>query len=188
MSHPKSKFSEQEDASLKELVNIYGENNWEEVSAHLPGRNVRQVKERWMNYLSPALNNNPFTEDEDNLLLAKYDELGPKWVKMTCYFTGRTDIALKNRWMVIQRKIRLGLPLQELPPRRRNSPINDDIVNEIEESSEDISNEDVQTVDTLQNKVDEFYQVKSEDMEDFWGELFKTQEINFYDVSALTFL
>lgn len=101
---PRAKFSREEDDHLRKLVHEYGENSWSVIAEHMPGRNIRQCKERWGTYLSPSLNNGPYTEQEDALLLRKYEELGAKWVKIAKFFEGRTDTSVKNRFIVLQRK------------------------------------------------------------------------------------
>ena len=79
--------------------------NWEDVAKQLnTGRNSRQCRERWTYYLSPHITNEPWTKEEDDLLLKKYKEIGPKWKKLSLFFKSRTDINLKNRWNLLQRK------------------------------------------------------------------------------------
>lgn len=102
--HPKSKFTIEEDNLLKELVSKYGENDWNRISELMPHRNVRQCKERWVNYLSPKVCNDPWTEEEDALLLQKYKELGAKWVRIALSFPNRTDSNVKNRYLVLSRR------------------------------------------------------------------------------------
>ena len=54
-----------------------------------------------MNPNIPEVNigrNDSFTLEEDLLLLRKYSELGPKWTKMTEFFTDRTANQLRNRY------------------------------------------------------------------------------------------
>jgi hypothetical protein len=67
------------------------------------GRSVRQCRERWKYFLEPSINRGDWTLDEDNLLLSKYDEIGPKWAQISAFFRSRTDIDLKNRFHRIQR-------------------------------------------------------------------------------------
>lgn len=102
--HPKSKFTTEEDAKLKQLVNQFGINNWNQISSNMAHRNPRQCKERWFNYLSPMICKSPWSSDEDELLERKVKEIGPKWVKIAKFFPMRTDIQLKNRWLVLSRK------------------------------------------------------------------------------------
>ena len=69
--HQKMKFTHEEDEQLRRLVKVFGDNSWSEVASCMPGRNKRQCKERWTNYLSPTVNNAPWTVAEDSLLLQK---------------------------------------------------------------------------------------------------------------------
>lgn len=102
--HPKSKFTQAEDEKLKHLVKEIGEKDWESISKKMKTRNPRQCKERWFNYLSPKINFQPWTNEEDKRLEKLYNEFGPKWVKITQFFPARTDVNVKNRWLVIQRQ------------------------------------------------------------------------------------
>jgi hypothetical protein len=70
----------------------------------MPGRNARQCKERWTNYLCPTLNTNSWKPEEDRLLVQKRMELGAKWVKIAQFFPNRTDAMVKNRYQVLKRK------------------------------------------------------------------------------------
>lgn len=103
-SKTRSQFSQQEDDKLKQLVSKYGDDNWIRVSKEMNGRNMRQCRERWKHYLSPSVTNKKWTEEEDCLLRQKYAEFGPKWVMLTQFFTNRTDVNIKNRWVVLLRK------------------------------------------------------------------------------------
>ena len=100
------RFTPIEDEQLKQLVIKYGTNNWHIIASFLPGRNARQVHDRWCNTLSPALNRSEFTPEEDQLLMRLHEELGPKWVKMAKYFNGRSDTSLKSRWNKLQRQLK----------------------------------------------------------------------------------
>jgi hypothetical protein len=101
---PHSKFSHEDDIRLRELVTEYGTSSWRGVAELMPGRNSRQCRERWLNYLNPALNTNAWTADEDALLKQTYAAIGPRWVCLTKFFPTRTDAMLKNRFQVLQRK------------------------------------------------------------------------------------
>ena len=102
--HPKNKFTVEEDILLRKLVAQYGENNWQQVARRMEGRNLRQCKERWNNYLTPMVRNTPWTPEEDELLLNKVAEIGPHWVRISKYFPMRTDINIKNRYLVLKRR------------------------------------------------------------------------------------
>ena len=103
-THKRNTFTPEEDACLRYLVAMYGESSWAIVTSFMPNRNVRQCRERWFNYLSPAVNNKEWSEAEDKFLLQKVDELGSKWKDISRFFNGRTDINIKSRYRVLMRK------------------------------------------------------------------------------------
>ena len=100
----RNKFTMTEDKLLKELVERYGTNSWGKIAEIIPNRNSRQCHDRWVNYLSPNINKNPWTEEEEMLLLSTIEQIGLHWVKIAKKLPGRTDIQIKNRWNVIKRR------------------------------------------------------------------------------------
>jgi hypothetical protein len=102
--HPKAKFTTEEDSLLRCLVGQFGEDDWKHISHHMPDRNARQCKDRWLYYLSPNVHSNPWTDDEDVLLLEKVRAFGQKWVRIAAFFPTRTDIQIKNRFLVLSRR------------------------------------------------------------------------------------
>ena len=94
----KNHFTIQEDENLKRLVMQFGDSNWQLISSFMPGRSVRQCRERYIGYLSPNLTTLPWTPQEDSILIQKLKEIGPKWTLMVPYFNGRSDSNIKNRW------------------------------------------------------------------------------------------
>jgi hypothetical protein len=101
---PRVKFSPGEDERLRNLVETLGTSDWHAIVAQMPGKNARQCKERWINYLSPELNTGAWTCEEDILLIRKHAELGPKWVQIAAFFPNRTDSMIKNRFNKLQRR------------------------------------------------------------------------------------
>ncbi|OHT17131.1 Myb-like DNA-binding domain containing protein [Tritrichomonas foetus] len=98
------KFSPEEDQKLKDLVAELGESNWNEVSARLGTRTPRQCRERFRNYLSPNLSNDPWTVEDDEKLKAMYVEYGPKWALIATFFPSRSDVNIKNHWAQMNNK------------------------------------------------------------------------------------
>ena len=103
-SHLKKKFTKEEDRKLVESVRIHGDNNWNKIAEVFFNRSPRQLKERWTNYLNPAVNKNEWTEEEEELLLEKLSEFGKRWREISKYFNGRTDVQLKTRYRMIKRR------------------------------------------------------------------------------------
>jgi hypothetical protein len=105
-THQKLNFTAQEDALLKGIVGELGDGNWAGIAERIPGRNPRQCKDRWMNYLSPAVTTIPWSSAEDQLLLEKIKECGHRWVRIAEFFPMRRDAHIKNRYIVLQRRER----------------------------------------------------------------------------------
>lgn len=121
--HPKSKFTDEEDAILRELVEQYGESDWHVIAGHMNGRNARQCRERWRNYLCPDVENGPWTEVEDKLLDEKYALYGPKWKLIATFFRARTDINVKSRWQVHVRRANKKVLTRGRPRREVAKPV-----------------------------------------------------------------
>jgi hypothetical protein len=91
-------FTPQEDAMLAELVAEHPAGSWMDIAAVLPGRSARECRERWNEYLNPDLRVEPWTEDEDDLLLRQIEAFGHQWTLIAGAFSRRSSSDVKNRW------------------------------------------------------------------------------------------
>lgn len=96
-------FDRKEDELLLELVKKYGTDSWNTIAAALAPRNARQCRNRYIYFLAPDINNEPWTQEEDELLKKQYEEMGPRWAVMRTFFPGRTDLNIKNRFGFLTR-------------------------------------------------------------------------------------
>ena len=103
MKHRK-KFSLNEDCKLKQLVKIYGENDWAQIAAMMNNRNARQCRDRYKYFLAPDINKNPWSLEEEMKLDVLVQMYGKKWSKLTSYFPKRTDINLKCHYTMLERR------------------------------------------------------------------------------------
>jgi hypothetical protein len=112
----KSKWSPDEDERLRQNVETHGLGNWSLISQGLPGRNGKQCRERWMNQLSPALNKDNWTPQEDAVLIQQQRIYGNVWSRIAQFLPGRSPNSVKNRWSWLSRHaISSALAMRMIP-------------------------------------------------------------------------
>ena len=94
----KRSWTRVEDETIIEFVAQFGTRNWTKLAELLPGRIGKQCRERWRNHLDPCNSKEPWTPEEDQLLIRLHEEYGNQWVKIATLMPGRSDNHIKNRW------------------------------------------------------------------------------------------
>lgn len=95
----KGTWKEEEDQQLLAMVAKYGPRRWSHIARELNlGRNGKQCRERYLNHLSPHINKDHWTEEEDAKILHYQAKFGNQWAKIAKFLPGRTSNSIKNRW------------------------------------------------------------------------------------------
>lgn len=73
---------------------------WSDLAQRLPGRVGKQIRDRWVNHLNPAINHLPFSREDDLMLWEGHKKLGKRWVEIAtkCFNSTRSENHIKNRW------------------------------------------------------------------------------------------
>lgn len=109
-------WSQNEDDMLSEILRK-GIEKWgqianllnKEIHKGLKIRTGKQCKERWNNYLNPAVNRGVWSIAEDVLILENYKTFGNKWSVISKTIANRTESAVKNRIKSLLNKIKQDL-------------------------------------------------------------------------------
>lgn len=105
-AEPKAKrpWTESEDVILRELVQKLGPGLWAAMAQQIPGRTGKQVRERWLNHLSPAVTKRPWSPQEDDVIIENHKRIGNCWSRIAKLLTGRSDNSVKNRYYTTLRR------------------------------------------------------------------------------------
>jgi hypothetical protein len=113
------KFSREEDDKIRNFVLQYGDREWDSIGKVLPGRTPRQCRHRYNNYLADTHQYLAWTDAEEDLILEKFREIGPKWVQISSCLPGRTGNDVKNRWH--KHIVKRAFPNEQAEEDRRSS-------------------------------------------------------------------
>lgn len=90
------RWTEEEDFLLTTAVETYG-TQWFQVAKMLHGRTDDQCAKRWRENLDPSISRNPWTKEDDELLMKTYGKIGRRWKDLASHFEGRPPVHCRNR-------------------------------------------------------------------------------------------
>ncbi|KAJ3443768.1 myb-like DNA-binding domain containing protein [Anaeramoeba flamelloides] len=93
----KGRWNKKEDKKLKKYYKQFG-TDWSTIAKKIRHRTSKQCRERYKNVLDPKIQKTPWTEEEDEIIIKNYLELGSKWSKIMKHLPGRSDNQIKNRF------------------------------------------------------------------------------------------
>ncbi|KAJ2394809.1 hypothetical protein GGI05_001866 [Coemansia sp. RSA 2603] len=99
------RWDRDEDVALLAAVRLYGVGQWTKIAKHVPGRTDVKCRERYMNVLTPDVNNTQWTADEDARLVALVARVGVgKWSYVADMLGGRTDNQCWRHWRSLHKR------------------------------------------------------------------------------------
>lgn len=91
-------WAPEEDARLIEIVHQTGVSNWNAIASRMIRRTAKQCRGRWSDHLRPGISKDPWTPDEDRVIIQNILEVGHSWVLIASKLPGRTDASVANRY------------------------------------------------------------------------------------------
>ncbi|KAL6233251.1 hypothetical protein BDW75DRAFT_242217 [Aspergillus navahoensis] len=102
----KGPWTEAEDARLRKAIERHG-TKWAVVASVVGTRLPDQCSKRWSQAINPDIDHSPWTPQEDELLVQYVKKHGHYWQQIvSLYFPGRTSLAAKNRFHILQRRLK----------------------------------------------------------------------------------
>lgn len=118
----RKRFTPNEDMLLKTIV-MRGMMSWDEIAKYLPGRTGRQCRDRYNNYLSKTVVHKNWTKEEDQIIIEKYRQYGPRWTVISNFLDSRSGNNVKNRWYKYILKRQSDITTTAPLPRKKKTPV-----------------------------------------------------------------
>ncbi|KKK18303.1 hypothetical protein P175DRAFT_0461054 [Aspergillus ochraceoroseus IBT 24754] len=108
----KGSWTPEEDERLTALVERYNY-RWAMIAQKMETRNADQCSKRWHHCLNPELERSPWTDHENQLLLAAVKTHGSSWKDIQKYhFPTRSANNIKNQYTILSRRITEAVPVR----------------------------------------------------------------------------
>lgn len=95
-SYSRTRWTSEENKKLMDHVMKNGPRKWKKIAYELKNKTTQQCRDHYNDVLDPKIKNVVWTNDEEKILLLKYEEYGPHWSKIKVFLPGRTAGMIKN--------------------------------------------------------------------------------------------
>lgn len=102
-------WTNEENQLLLKHVDEYGPKNWKKIAETLQTKNAKQCRDHYFNSLDPTIINSIWTNEEEKILLSKYQQYGPHWSKIKDFLPGRTQSMIKVNLVRLLKKRNLEM-------------------------------------------------------------------------------
>lgn len=108
---PRQMWVAKEDELLLETLRIPAKMTWNQIAEIMNRRDPevtktgKQCRERFRNYLDPAILEKPWTKNEKALFVLLHRHYQNHWGEIAKYYTGRSDISIKNLFYAYMRRV-----------------------------------------------------------------------------------
>jgi hypothetical protein len=92
-------WASEEDAKLSNAVKKHG-NGWVSIAAIIPGRNIKECRLRWLNFVDPSNDQKmgKWTTEEDAKLISAVKKYDKHWVSVAALVPGRNNNRKMGKW------------------------------------------------------------------------------------------
>lgn len=103
-SYSRVRWSQQEDETLIKHVSKNGTKKWKQIAIELKTKTAQQCRDHYFNVLDPNISNALWTDEEERILLSKYEQFGNHWTQIKKFLPGRTTNMIKNNLNLLLKK------------------------------------------------------------------------------------
>jgi hypothetical protein len=120
-------WTQEEDKILVEFAKKKGDKNWSQLAQEMNSnfktkKTGKQCRERYRNYFKPTLKTTEWSKNEKLLLPVLQKIYGNKWCYLSIFLNQRSDIAIKNQFYTLARKILKAYKAKAIPGNILDNP------------------------------------------------------------------